>query len=186
MKTITTFLFMAICITVHAQNISSTWCDGKEYATMRYYRGDTIRVSCDTAFLINTATYNLYADVFRNFNSRNADVKRLTMLFDQSKSLYENRIQQQSMEYQALKKQFDDLVSESKNIVQETGTRLTSVDNSLIRIDKNVVNAQANIEEVKDIIRKEMRLSTARKLKWGVGGLLVGVVIGGVVFGVVR
>lgn len=186
MKTFTTFFFVTICISLHAQNISSTWCDGKEYAMMRYYRGDTIRVSCDTAFLINTATYNLYAGVFRNFNSRNTDVKRLTLLFDQSKNLYENRIQQQSLEYQALKKQFDDLVAESKNVVQETGTRLTSVDNSLIRIDKNVVNAQANIEEVKSIIRKEMRLSNARKLKWGAGGLLVGLVIGGVVFGAVR
>ena len=186
MKTTLTFFFSVISISLYSQNISSTWCGKNEYAMMRYYRGDTIHVSCDTVFLINNATYDLYADVFKNFNSRNADIKRLTILFDQSKTLYENRIQQQTSEYQALKKQFDDLIIQSQNVVQETGARLSSVDNSLIRIDKNVVNAQTNIEEVKSLVRKEMRLSTTRKLKWGVGGLLVGLVIGSVVFGVAQ
>jgi hypothetical protein len=185
MKALFLTLFVLTGLTAFAQQ-SQNWCVQKDYSVLRFYKGDTIRVACDTAFLVNTATYRLYADVFRNFNANNSDVRRLAVLFDQSKELYENRIHQQTLEYEALKKQFDQLVQQSQTIVHQTSDKLITVDNTLNRIDRNIANAQTNIEEAKKLIREEMRLGNKQRLKWGIGGLAVGVATTAVVFAIVN
>jgi hypothetical protein len=185
MKTAQVILLLIASANLAAQRAPENWCSKNEYSVMRFYQGDSILVNCDTVFLINTATYKLYADVFKNFNAKNSDVKRLVTLFDQSKALYENRIQQQGLEYQALKKEFDGLMSKSQTVVQQTTDKLSAVDNSLVRIDRNVASAQANIEEAKNLIRQEIRLGNKQRLKWGLGGLVVGVGITTILFAIV-
>jgi hypothetical protein len=183
-----TFRLIILLITAHVafgQNVPERWCEKNEYSIVRFYRGDSILVNCDTVFLVNTSTYKVYADVFKNFNAKNSDVKRLALLFDQSKALYENRIQQQTVEYQSLKKQFDELVLRSQSVVQQTSENLLTVDKSLLRIDRNVASAQANIEEAKKLIREEIRLGNKQRLKWGIGGLLVGVGVSTILFAIV-
>lgn len=185
MKTL--FAILLLVTGLHALGQQSQhWCLQKDYSVLRFYKGDTILVACDTVFLVNTATYGLYAGVFRNFNAKNSDVKKLAILFDQSKELYENRIHQQTLEYESLKKQFDDLVGQSQAVAHQTSDKLLAVDNTLTRIDRNIANAQTNIEEAKKLIREEIRLGNRQRLKWGIGGVAFGVAITAVAFAIVN
>ena len=186
MKILFVTLILLASLNAMSQRSPQNWCMQKDYSVLRFYKGDTVLITCDTVFLVNTSTYRLYADVFRNFNSKNSDVRKLAALFDQSKELYENRIHQQTAEYEALKKQFDDLVHQSQALVHQTSDKLIAVDNTLNRIDRNISNAQTNIDEAKKLIREEMRLGNKQRLKWGIGGLGVGVVITAVAFAIVN
>ena len=186
MKTLIGISFIIIAHALQGQQMPGNWCDRNDYSVLRFYRGDSILVNCDTVFLVNTSTYKLYADVYKNFNAKNSDIRRLASLFDNSRLLYENRIDQQALEYQALKKEFDELMTRSQDVVLQTSNKLLSVDNSLMRIDRNVSNAQANIEEAKKLIRQEIRLGNKQRLKWGIGGLVIGVGLASVVFAIVN
>jgi hypothetical protein len=175
MKTfiILSLLFFAIAAT--AQVPSDEWCAKKEYTAIVHYNGDVIKVTCDTVFLINPATYRLYDMVFKNHKAMNNDVKRLTVLYDYTKTLYENRIQEQNAEYTKLKQEFDALATRSQNLVQATTTQLSDVSTSLTRIDQSILKANEGIEEAKGLIRTEMKNAFKQRLKWGVGGFVVGV-----------
>ncbi|MFZ6010500.1 MAG: hypothetical protein ACOYXT_09145 [Bacteroidota bacterium] len=174
-KIILIVVLMLTAASAAAQSPMDNLCERKQFGVIRFYRNDTIRVTCDTAYVINASTYKLYEQIYNNHRALNTDVRRLAALFDYTKTLYENRIQEQNEEYQALKKQFDDLVGNSQNMIRQTSTQLNDVTTSLTRIDRHVEDAQVKMEEAKKLIKEEMRNSFKQKLKWGVGGLLIGV-----------
>jgi hypothetical protein len=173
-------LFMLVMCCSHIQAQSQTpknFCVGKEYAVVRFYKNDTIRVECDTVYLVNASTFRLYDNVFSNQRSLNGDVKRLSLFFDQSKALYENRIKQQAEEYTALKTDFDLLLSKSTQFSMETAKQLSSLNTSLNNIDHSVANANKSMDEARQLIKTEMRQSRLQKVKWGLGGFVVGIAV---------
>jgi hypothetical protein len=173
-------LMLAMCCCCHIQAQSQTpknFCFGKEYAVVRFYKNDTIKVECDTAYLINASTFKLYDNVFSNQRSFNGDMKRLSVFFDQSKSLYENRIRQQAEEYTALKTDFDLLLTKSTQFSMETTKQLSSLNTSLNSIDQSVASANKSMDEARQLIKTEMRQSRFQKVKWGVGGFVVGITV---------
>ena len=174
MKTLIVIAALLMPMLCTAQIPTGEWCEKNNYSAWRFYRGDTIVVSCDTVLLINLSTYRLYADAFKTFNTKNADLKRLASLFDQSRILYENRITEQDHEYRKLRTQFEELVKTSQSTFERTADKLNTVDVSLQRIDKNVESAQNNIEEARRLIRQEIRLGNWQRVKWGIGGLVIG------------
>jgi hypothetical protein len=175
MKTLFIIAFALFSFSVSAQQFTNDWCVNKEYSAILYYKDDVIKVSCDTVFLINPATYKLYDLVFKNHKAMNSDVKRLTSLYDYTKTLYENRILEQNVEYTKLKAEFDALTTRSQTLVQSTTTQLSDVSGSLTRIDQSILKANQGIEEAKGLIRTEMKNAFKQRLKWGAGGFVVGI-----------
>jgi NADPH-dependent 7-cyano-7-deazaguanine reductase QueF-like protein len=171
---INAMLFILVMCCFHIDGQSQTpknFCVGKEYAVVRFYKNDTIKVECDTVYLVNTSTFKLYDNVFSNQRSLNGDVKRLSLFFDQSKALYENRIKQQAEEYAALKTDFDLLLNKSTQFSTETTKQLSSLNTSLNNINQSVVNANKSMDEARELIKTEMRQSRFQKVKCGVGDL---------------
>lgn len=165
-----------------AQDQLQKLCDNKGYVAIMYYSGDAINITCDTVYLINTSAYKLYDQVFRNHKALNADTKRLATLYDYTKTLYENRIREQNEEYNALKIAFDSLAGNSHKLVENTSTKLSEVAGSLTRIDQSIQKANTSIEEVKVLIRSEMKNSYKQKLKWGTGGFIIGITATALIF----
>jgi hypothetical protein len=168
-------LSICFCLIPTQAQVPKNFCVGKEYSVIRFYKNDTIKVECDTVYLVNTATFKLYDNVFNNQRSLNGDVKRLSLFFDQSKSLYENRIKQQTEEYNALKTDFDLLLNKSTQFSAETNRQLASLNTSLHSIDQSVADANKSMDEARQLIRTEMRQSRLQKVKWGLGGFVIGV-----------
>lgn len=153
-----------ITVPLLAQDQLQKLCDNKGYAAIIYYRSDTVTITCDTVYLINTSAYKLYDQVFRNHKALNSDVKRLATLYDYTKTLYENRIREQNEEYTALKIAFDSLTGRSHQLVENTSTQLSDVAGSLARIDQSIQKANSGIEDAKALIRTEMKNSYKQKL----------------------
>ncbi len=178
MKTFIPICFFLITAgTSSAQKIFNTGCGKKEFAVTRFYGGDTIVVHCDTVFMINAATYKLCTNVFRSAKTTSADLKQLTLFYEESRVLYEKRIQEQSVEYGQLKNRFDNLLINSQQVLQTTSANLTKIDASLTSVDRHLAKAEATTKEAKELIRNEVRQSWKQKLRWGAGGLLFGCVL---------
>ena len=151
------------------------FCNGNEYSVLRLYKSDSLVIRCDTAYLINSSTYKLYSDVFKNQRTANLDIKRLSLLYDQSKNLYENRINQQNQEYEKLKNDFDLLLRRSTDFASQTTVQLSSVNTSLTNIDQSINKANSNMEDASKLIRAEVKTSKRQKLKASLGGFVIGI-----------
>lgn len=185
MKSLTSLIIILLATTaLLAQGQSQKLCDNKGYSAIKYYKSEIIQVTCDTVYLINTTAYKLFDQVFRNHKASNSDMKRLVNLYDYSKTMYENRIEEQNKEYNALKISFDSLINNSQTLLTETSISLSGISKSLTRIDQSIQNATIGIEETKTLIRSEMKNSYKQKLKFGAGGFIIGIAATSLIFAI--
>jgi hypothetical protein len=173
MKKITLSLLLFLGTTmVFGQN---NFCLPGVFAYKRFYKGDTIIIQCDTAYLFNKGTFSLYQRLYRNFGTQDQKVKAILSSYDHMKSLYENRISEQEREYNILLAKFDSLAENSQKFNQASLIRLNAVDASLKVANTNILNAKTDLTNAETRLTQEIGNSRKRLLKWGIGGFSLGV-----------
>lgn len=152
------------------------FCGAGKFAIKRFYASDTLHLTCDTAYLFNKATYGLYKRLYLTSGTQDQKIKALLSSYDYMKTLYENRIAEQDLEYNQLHVRFDSLVSNSQNFIQSASENLTDVKKSITIANENIIVAQRNLELTEKNLKADMITSKKRMLQWGIGGFTLGVV----------
>jgi hypothetical protein len=183
MRILLTLLFLLFAGKAVSQQLLSNLCDKNKYAVAFFYKGDTVVIPCDTLVLVNTSTYRLYDLIFKN-KGLNKNEKLLNSLYDNAKILYETRIAEQQKEIQKLASQNDSLIHASLKLVQSAIPQLGRLDTSLVQAAHSVEKANVKIDEAIGMMQSEVRSSNKRKLKWGAGGFVLGIVTTAIIFAI--
>lgn len=161
------------------------FCSPGSFNVRRYLKNDTLIVRCDTVYLLNPATFQLYSKTYKSFRANNSDQRKLVATFDELQKLYESRIARQDTEYIQLRAKFDSLALASQLYIGKTGSSLHQLNISLNQINENVKGAKQDVTESKELIRQEIRKSLGNKLRWGLGGFGIGLT-GAILFAIFK
>jgi hypothetical protein len=148
-------------------------CSG--LAANRYYLKDTIVVTCDTVFLLNKVTYSFYRNQVKKINTTDPKLKELVTSQGELIGLYEKRILDLGNQYGELRKTFDESLKKSSMFIESSTGDITNIKSTLTKAQGNIAAAQDSISTVKSILIKDMARSKKNNLKWGAGGLILGV-----------
>lgn len=172
MKKIGLLSFIALLGTLKlsAQTFS---CSG--LAASRYYLKDTIVVNCDTVFLLNKMTYSFYKNQLKKINTADPKLKELVTNQSELISLYEKRILDMGNQYSGLQKIVNENLKKSSSLIETSSGEMTNLRNTLTKAQNNIAAAQDSISTVKKILIKDMARIKKNNLKWGVGGVIFGV-----------
>ncbi len=148
-------------------------CSG--LAASRYYSKDTIVVNCDTVFLLNKVTYSFYKNQLKKINAADPKLKELVTSQGELISLYEKRILDMGNQYTDLRKTFDENMKRSSMFIESSSADMTSLKHTLTKAQSNIAAAQDSLSTVKSILVKDMARIKKNNVKWGVGGVIFGV-----------
>ena len=134
-----------------------------DYITKRFYNNDTVLIKCDTSYIINSKTFNLYNELYIRFKSKD----NMYSLID----TYEEQINVLNTDYSLLKYQYDSLYSINKKFIFNTNTKVNSIDTSF-----NKINSQ--LSDIKIYVNKNEIQNRNQKLIIGLSGISIGLLIG--------
>lgn len=144
--------------------------------------GESLTISCDTAYLLNRYTFQYYQNLYKSYRSNDQRVVALTNAYNDMTNLYEKRIAQQSEEYARLRKNFDELSVESQQLLQKADQQLVSIQNSLAAADKNIQSTQVNLALVEQNLKNEIRQSRKARLRNAATGFAAGALVTALLF----
>jgi hypothetical protein len=144
-------------------------------AANRYYLKDTIVVNCDTVFLLNKTTYTFYRNQVKKISTTDPKLKEFLLSQAQLINLYEHRIVDTQKQYAELRKSYDENLTKSSLLIENSNADLTKIKSSLTKAQNNVTAAQDSIAIVKSVLVKEKARIKKNNLKWGAGGVILGV-----------
>lgn len=157
-------------------------CDTNNYSVFRKYKGDMIKVTCDTVYLLNKFTFNLMYNSYNDFRNQNLLLNQYTILNDSISGLYESQLDTQRVYFDTLNAYFNKLANSADTLVNKSKANLGSITENLNTIESQIKDAKDNIANAqKDIIaaKKQMR---RQKWKWGAGGFGIGAVVTAILF----
>src|SRR5690349_13204192 len=106
------FLILAgafLCSSCFSQGKVSEIQDSVKFVSIGAGRGDTLLIGYDSAFILNTRTYNLYRDSYLKIKKGNPSVKALMDNYESTISLQDSMLKDKEQFYQLLKTNFDSL-----------------------------------------------------------------------------
>lgn len=175
MRNLVIVIFLLISTVGKAQLEFS--CDSGTYAAFRKYKGNLIKVECDTVYLLNKSTFDLMYKSYNDFREQNLLLSQYKLINDSISGLYESQLDSQRVYFDTLNAYFnklaitaDDLVNKSKSNLGAISTNLDSIESQIDAAKSNISNAHADIIAAKKQIRKQ-------KWKWGAGGFSIGAVL---------
>lgn len=179
MKYLFTLLLIASIVSAKAQ--PGEFC--KEALWYKKYKaGESLTVSCDTAYLLNRFTFQYYQKLYKSYRSNDQRVNALTTAYSDMTDLYEKRIAQQSEEYARLRKNFDEFSAGSQQLLQKADQQLVSIQSSLATADKNIQSTQVNLALVEQNLKYEIRQSRKARLRNTATGFATGVLVTALLF----
>lgn len=148
----------------------------------KYTAGESLTISCDTAYLLNRFTFQYYQKLYKSYRSNDQRIVTLTNAYNDMTSLYEKRIAQQNEEYARLRKNFDELSVGSQQLLQKADQQLTSIQSSLAAADKNIQNTQQNLALVEQNLKNEIRQSRKARIRNAASGFAAGALVTALLF----
>ncbi|MEO8147279.1 MAG: hypothetical protein ABI723_06560 [Bacteroidia bacterium] len=171
--------FMLVCF-VTQQGIAqqnTIDCDTNNYSVFRKYKGDMIKVECDTIYLLNKFTFDLMFRSYNEFRNQNLLLSQYTTLNDSISGLYETQLDSQRVYFDTLNAYFDKLASNADELVDKSKANLGSISDNLDTIQSQIKDAKENITNAQkdiELAKKQMR---KQKWKWAAGGFGIGAVL---------
>lgn len=166
-------VILFFCSTVCSAQVDFS-CDSGTYAAFRKYKGNLIKVECDTVYLLNKFTFNMMFNSYNEFRQQNLLLSQYKLINDSISGLYESQLDSQRVYFDTLNAYFnklaitaDDLVNKSRSNLGTISNNLNDIESQIDAAKSNISNAQADITAAKKQIRKQ-------KWKWGAGGFTIG------------
>jgi hypothetical protein len=169
-KIILTFLIIFFYINVLYSQQKKEYSNNKNYEVLKLSLNDTLVSRTDSIFYMNSNTFNLYNNLYNNIKS-SKNTQDLINTINVMKSNYEQRIKQQDLEYNALKKEYTKVYKNSVELNVKLNGSLDEIGfNSKVTKDSiNEIN-----KELKELNKKNKRKVILEKVEIAVGGILVG------------
>ncbi|MGE0088257.1 MAG: hypothetical protein AB7S50_02130 [Bacteroidales bacterium] len=141
-------------------------------APIMFIAGDTIKIECDTVFIMNKGRYQFYKNIHSAIqNDNDSTCKNLL-------KAYEIRLSDHEQSY-------IQLVEKSRNAEKVALELAAFTQHSLAETQKTLVNTQnslqetiKNLEIANDHLKKERWNSAGKKVLIGIGGVAVGIITG--------
>lgn len=179
MKYFLTLLLVTLMVSAKAQ--PSEFC--KEALWYKKYKaGESLTISCDTAYLLNRYTFEYYQNLYKSYRSNDQRIVALTNAYSNMTNLYENRIAQQNEEYARLRKNFDELSAGSQQLLQKADQQLIAIQSSLAAADKNIQSTQSNLAQVEQNLKNEIREGRKARIRNAATGFAAGALVTALLF----
>lgn len=163
--------------TATAQQAAKTYNDSTGLRVYTLKRNDHAVILYDTAYLLNKRTFALYRQSYENpldYNSGKEIVLSFMSIIHQKDSLLDIR----QNYYQQLKAEFDSLVSSNLKFLDQTDNRLKDASGRLEKVTASLESTKKLLDETQEQLKKEARRRNANALKFGLGGVALGLVTG--------
>lgn len=145
-------------------------------------KGDTVIIKCKSAYLLNQNVINNYRKSLQNNRGCTEIVKTYAALSNTQDSV----ISQQNKRFNELKEKFDSLGVNTGQFLTITQGSLTQIGDSLSNVSRNIQETQNLLSQTKMLLEQEQKNKWKDRLKWGIGGVGVGLVASTLVFIAVR
>lgn len=139
-------------------------------------KGDTVVIKCDSVYLLNKKTYSIYQIAYEKVKGRDANVKQIFSTYESLLDLQSKRIEEQDLEYNRLKMQFDSLVATSGKFIDKTGNRLGELTDAMNKVNANLNSALGQIKESETVMKSQGKKDIRNSIVWGVGGFTLGLI----------
>lgn len=140
--------------------------------------GDSVVITCDTAYIMNAMTFRLYDNAYRDIRRKAPSVARLMAAYDEIIALQERRLQEQEANYNNLRTSFETLSIASGSAFEQASKQLNRAMNNLETLSFHLQESNRLLTETRTIIEAEKRGLNLDKLLWGAGGLTAGLIMG--------
>ena len=167
-------LLLAFSICLKAQRPFGNCLTLTSYLTLK---GDTFVIDCDSVYLLNKKTFSVYQLAFEKWKGRDINIKQAFATYESLVELQSRRIEEQDLEYNRLKMQFDSLAESSIAFIDQTGNKLGELTSVLNQVNTNLNSAITNINDTEKVLKAEKKKRIQNSITWGVGGFTLGIVI---------
>lgn len=141
-------------------------------APIMFILGDTIKIECDTIFVMNKGRYQFYKNIHTALqNGSDSTCKNLL-------KAYELRLSDHENSYMQLVEKSSNSEKVALELVTFTKQSLTETQNTLINTQNSLQETIKNLEIANDHLKKERWNSAGKKVLIGVGGVAVGIITG--------
>lgn len=165
------FFSLLLAVTGFAQGQQKEMSDSIGLHSYTVFRGDTLLINYDTAYLLNRKTFALYRNTYKQVQAGSLSNQKILVAYDTLVALQDKMLKQKEADYQGLKKNFDSLAMASNTFLARTDVNVTAINQSLDRATDNLTNIKALLDDSLEKLKKESR----QRLKIAVKGFAVGV-----------
>ncbi|MCF6406885.1 hypothetical protein L3C95_28560 [Chitinophaga filiformis] len=171
-------IFFCIAATQgHAQDRLKTFKDSSGTSIYSIYRGDTLLIRCDTAFILNKTTFGIYKKFYDKTRQGNSSFVGIMDSYENMIRQQDTMLRQKEFYYQQLKQQFDSLSGSSLAFMDKTSTSLQGISSSLDKATTSLVETQKLLEDSRKMLEEERKKRNSRALKFGIGGAVIGALV---------
>jgi flagellar biosynthesis chaperone FliJ len=173
-------LVLMLCLAVqqvHAQGTLKTFKDSSGTSIYSIFRGDTLFIQCDTAFILNKYTFNIYKKFYEKTRQGNSSFTGIMDSYESMIRQQDTMLKTKEIYYQQMKQQFDSLSGSSLAFMDKTSNSLQGISSSLDKATSSLVETQKLLEDSRKMLEEERKKRNARTLKFGIGGAVIGALI---------
>jgi len=143
-------------------------------------KGDSVSVAIDSTIIMNKMTFNLYQRYYDRGRSANTSYKGVLNYYEDIIRKQDSMLVEKESYYRQLNSKFELLTGSAKSFMDQTGTSLQSVSNALGSAQVQLTQTQVLLTEANKMLSAERRKSNLKALKFGIGGVLIGGILGAI------
>lgn len=162
----------------NAQNGTTEITDSTGLRSYSVGKGDTVLIGYDSAYILNRRIFKLYQEAYKSVKTGNPSQKKLMDEYERLIALQDTMLKQKEEYYQGLKANFDSLASTSNRFADRTDANVTAINQSLANASSQLVNIKTLLDDSLNKLKQENK----KKFKWAMGGFVVGVGVGSLIF----
>lgn len=182
------YLVYFICIAItalpcvaKAQLKTFSICNSAD-SVKKINQGDTLVIGCSVAYVLNQNVLDAYRKILRNNSNCTEIVKTYAALSTEQDSV----IAKQNERFYELKNKFDSLGNNTGRFLTIAQGSLNQLSDTLGAVAKNINDTKELLTQTQRLLENEKKNQWKDRLKWGMGGFTVGVVVTSVVFLIAR
>jgi hypothetical protein len=146
------------------------------------FRFDTVHISCDTAYILNSRTFRLYNTVYLNFKNNNKTYNDILKTYESLVVLQEENITHLNEDYTSIRHKFDSLAITSVQISNKTQNSLSILNDSLLSAITELTETKKLIHAARKDLSSVQRENFRKNVYWGGGGIFVGMLSASIIF----
>lgn len=175
-------LLLVICCCLamqhaYSQGTLKTFKDSSGTSVYSIYRGDTLLIQCDTAFLVNKNTFSIYKKFYDKTRQGNTSFKGIMDSYETMIHQQDTMLRVKEFYYQQLKQQMDSVTNNSLVFMDKTSLSLQGISSSLDKATTSLVETQRLLEDSRKMLEDERKKRNSRAIKFGIGGAVIGALI---------
>ncbi|HYG15849.1 MAG TPA: hypothetical protein VEC12_08860 [Bacteroidia bacterium] len=134
------------------------------------FRGDTVIINCNNAYIINQSILNNYQRSLRS----NASCTDIIKTYAALSNTQDSQIMEQNQRFEDLKLKFDSLSNNTDSFLVSTQGSLGQLNDNLGSVSMKLEETKQLLVNTQNLLIKEKENLWKQRLRWGVGGFGVG------------